>query len=418
MDRSFPEADVTIIEKLRSFIAEDPLVSLYLACMAALFAGFFFADTGLHRNILYASFSVALPLLIRDRREVWRSLAEDRVFWSLLAAFAGYMTLSVAWSETEESGRYFEKGKVLPFLAVSMLASYHSIRKRPAAMPYILGAGIVSAGGAAVYIFVTREFDFENLRFQRLNGLGRADNPVQGAFLYGLMVITALFGNFERAGRKLLLALVVILPFIYLTGSRGPVVALVATLAVMAVLRIKSRWRWLVLSTGVIAAAAAAFTLPMILKTLPEKDKPSFLSRADTGRLQIWEQARENIESSPVFGHGLASKMYYTYFRHDREYTIGHAHSLYFSTLLQGGVIGLGLFLAVLGYAMRQGVRLYDTHQTGWPLAFLVAGAILGIFDFGGYMVNLGSEWLAFWWPAVLASALLKSHIGRDDPAT
>ena len=70
-----------------------------------------------------------------------------------------------------------------------------------------------------------------------------------------------------------------------------------------------------------------------------------------TGRLPLWEELGTSIQKRPVFGHG-----YLAYWEKDRiEYLsdvlgweIPHGHNMYLDLLLDGGVVGLSLFLFYL----------------------------------------------------------------------
>lgn len=67
-----------------------------------------------------------------------------------------------------------------------------------------------------------------------------------------------------------------------------------------------------------------------------------------TGRLPLWEELGTSIEKRPVFGHG-----YLAYWEKERiEYLsdilgweIPHGHNMYLDVLIDGGVVGLSLFL-------------------------------------------------------------------------
>lgn len=75
-----------------------------------------------------------------------------------------------------------------------------------------------------------------------------------------------------------------------------------------------------------------------------------------TGRLPLWEELIGQIQKRPVLGYGYLA--FWDKANVERlsdlfQWEIPHGHNLYLDVLLDGGFVGLGLFLLVLAVALR-----------------------------------------------------------------
>jgi O-antigen ligase len=85
-----------------------------------------------------------------------------------------------------------------------------------------------------------------------------------------------------------------------------------------------------------------------------------------TGRLPLWEELGTSIEKRPIFGHG-----YLAYWQKDQierlfdilGWEIPHGHNMYLDLLIDGGVIGLSLFLFYLIVSLTVSFRRYLKYR-------------------------------------------------------
>jgi len=85
-----------------------------------------------------------------------------------------------------------------------------------------------------------------------------------------------------------------------------------------------------------------------------------------TGRLPLWEELMVAIEKRPVFGHG-----YLAFWEKDRiehlydllGWEIPHGHNMYLDLLIDGGVVGLSLFLFYLLVSLSVSFSRYLKHR-------------------------------------------------------
>jgi hypothetical protein len=123
-----------------------------------------------------------------------------------------------------------------------------------------------------------------------------------------------------------------------------------------------------------------------------------------SGRYQFWDAALHAFKSEPV--HGIGAGGYEAYW--DQHGTLAlpvrDAHSLYFETMAELGVVGLLLLLGFLGVSALSGLARGPTRWAGGEL-----GAALAVMATG--LVSAGLDWTwelpACFAPVVLAAALL-----------
>lgn len=383
-----------------SLYRRDRLLFVSAIFLPLLFSAFFFASTLHIRTLFYISLPFSFALLVRDRRHVWEFIKENHVFWALCAIFLGYMSLSVAWSETTETGRYFEKGKLFLLIGIGVLTTSWITHQFPKmitgiGLSFITAAFITAAFLTIPHIITSIETD----RFTRMHGLGRADNPVQAALLYGLSVVMIAFGNFGFLSKlpvKIMLALPP-LSAMLCTQSRGPLIALLLALSAIKIIRCSKK-----IVTSVLLLAALGL---LSLTAYFALEQTNIIKRQDTGRTEIWLSALDKIAEKPITGYGLANRTFYTYtIFNGRTEQVSHPHSLYLSTLVQGGYIAAILLLGLMAMTIRQ--TFLSPGPEIWPLGCVIMGALLGLVDFGGYVINVSTEWLVFWWPAAFIFAL------------
>jgi O-antigen ligase len=105
-----------------------------------------------------------------------------------------------------------------------------------------------------------------------------------------------------------------------------------------------------------------------------------------TNRTDIWSASVTAIAERPIHGYGWNG----VWIERDVEPTVtlnrdigfeaGHAHNAVIEMLLQGGIIGLALYLVFFGSVVVAGWRALRTHPDlgRWVLLFLVAQVVVG----------------------------------------
>jgi len=116
-------------------------------------------------------------------------------------------------------------------------------------------------------------------------------------------------------------------------------------------------------------------------------------------RPAIWTELLREISQHPLFGHGLTAKPILEINGHN---TMETAHNTYLHTLWQGGVVGLGLFLAILGLAVSKSWQL--GRATGNHLIFALLLFTIGVMFTGvdRLIDRPRDQWHLFWLPLAL----------------
>lgn len=244
----------------------------------------------------------------------------------------------------------------------------------------------------------------------------------------GLLVRWARRGRWRLAGAGVLpwAGLLVFLGFLLLaTQSRSAWLALcvVLVLALGAAVWLATRYfssrrtaTAVVMGgcAGLVLAALALGQIDVVQKRVSHEhetiEKVLSLQLADlepgstSNRIWLYQHALSTIPERPVFGYspgGVEALVWSSPNEHIRHY--GHFHNLYLDIAAGLGLLGLGMFLAMVGLSVVAVVRAFGQSQlplewTGFWLAGIGFVAIdicfdtrLFIYDFGAVMALLGS---------------------------
>jgi O-antigen ligase len=83
-----------------------------------------------------------------------------------------------------------------------------------------------------------------------------------------------------------------------------------------------------------------------------------------------------------------------------------HPHSMYLAVLYQGGLIGLGLFLTLIGMMLRELWRHFDQPMGSVALAVLAVGLLSYLLDGHELVDRIGETWMLFWLPVAITLSL------------
>ncbi len=208
---------------------------------------------------------------------------------------------------------------------------------------------------------------------------------------------------------------------ILITYSRG---ALLALVAVLAVLFLKSRAKLAVLLLVAVAVPLAASTLPdqwfHQMGTIAAYEQ----ERSAMGRLQSWYVSYRIALDHPLFGAGFrpfTSEMYLRYMP-DLPPRGADAHSIFFQVLAEHGFVGLGLYVGLIGscaLGLRRLIRrARNDPGSRWAYdAGSVLEACLVAYVVGGTFLSL--SYFDLFYGFVAATIILKALVGRKtEPAS
>jgi O-antigen ligase len=78
---------------------------------------------------------------------------------------------------------------------------------------------------------------------------------------------------------------------------------------------------------------------------------------------------------------------------------VWRGHGVYLSYLAHGGIVGLVLFVLMLGAAVQVACRAFATEGNFGLLAMLLYIALLFTVDLEIFVLNAGWQWLLLWLP-------------------
>lgn len=280
--------------------------------------------------------------------------------WALIA-FCAWAALSFVWAENPG----VVPGEVLRLwlTAFLFLIVYEAIRT-PQQIRMILGAFVVGATFAALYGVVATpdasQFAYAagSEGLNRIAGTVGDPNVLAATLTGGLMIALAMGFAKGRSSAVRVVSLgaaFLCLSGVFLTGSRGGLVALAG--AVLAAIALAPRRRALVAFIGVIIALGGTFYFTQLA---PDAARER-LSLADggTGRTDIWKVGWRMVKDKPVTGVGAAnfqiSSIHYLLVEpgalRDDTYVADKpavAHNAYLSVLAELGVPGLVFFMTIV----------------------------------------------------------------------
>lgn len=315
-------------------------------------------------------------------------------------AVIGYVTCSSLWSTPpflhSEAEQFRTGAWVLVFWLLSCSYFCH-ISVALKCIFWTIGFGVFT-NLAGTWIDLDGQIFIEN----RLTGQGILNNPI---FLGSVAVIQITIGlniktttMLERILTGLMLCASMAL--VVLSLSRGPIVALVATISVWFFWKpaVKPRHKWAIaiLMTGA-AGTILYITGWWVL----------ILERGTSLRPLIWQHAMRAAEEHWLSGWGWANDFSRSPVNQSLVSIIGfpiiHPHGLLISSFYYGGIIGLLLHATLFLLLIRESI---NKNHMGFALGLIASMLLLTATDSFSAVTKRDYIWLIFWMPAAILYSL------------
>jgi putative inorganic carbon (HCO3(-)) transporter len=312
-------------------------------------------------------------------------LAAHPTFTYVLVLFLGWAALSLSWAE--EAGVGTTPVMRYALNLVLFLIVYSAVRT-PRQLAWAIGAYVAGSALAAGYGVLNPPTDVAYYDVTRVSGTIGDPNELASLLVGGTILSAALAATLKGAPLLRLLAAgssVLCAAGIFLSLSRGGLVALAFSL-VAAVVVAGRRWRLQALTLAVVVAAGAFVYFGFYADETAANRVTSFGS--GTGRTDIWTVGWRMVQAHPVGGVGVGN--YKTASIHyllepgaiqRDEFIVDTpkvAHNTYLQVLAELGIVGLVLFLAIIGFALRcilKAARIFE--RLGDETMELMARALL-----------------------------------------
>jgi O-antigen ligase len=358
-------------------------------------ATWFFLRSSQQKTFFYLL--IALPALFLSSRLYQLSRTDARAIVSFIL-FLGYFALSSCWGE----GTFSDAVKSWGLLLCLLLAIEATIRRFDteflASFITIIGGAIIFIHGFASLLSDTGVSSIISGRFSLdvTYGWGR-DNPIDSAIILGLPIISAwwLF-PMKSWFSKILLSLVIICgaALIFFTQSRGPILALGASLLILTLIR-RNRSDIILMLSGCILLIA----LFMLFFFMHFEEHVNTRVSAPNYRIYIWKESITQFLAHFWTGQGFGHRARIPITPAE---TVSHAHSFVLEILRTGGIIGGALFFIMLFFMLNRSIFKSTRFKSAgfFFLLWLIFGALCLLTN--GRLL-LTSPWyiecFAFWIP-------------------
>jgi O-antigen ligase len=329
-------------------------------------------------------------------------IVRNRVF-QLSALFLGYLVLSILWCESAQISDFLIYFRRLLYILLFIGLTIHWMRREPLFFNIFLMAFVFTAAASAIFYIAHFSVHFEFLQ-TRLVGNGTLRNPIRASSIYGIAVFSAIYLHefYNKKSLKRLFAAAVVPPFMFIliSQSRGPILALVLSLG--------SSWifqrtfsnrvfgKKILVFLGVLFCGGIAFFL-----SRPDVFKFFFVERGFAYRFEIWGKILSKALPAIVFGQGLTADT--NTVMADGTLFI-HPHSVYVATLYYGGITGLALLIAVIGWTVKTGTANSRSPIGGLCLGSMIFGALCIATDGNVVIQHPKPFWVFFWFPIAIAA--------------
>lgn len=270
-----------------------------------------------------------------------------------------------------------EYSKVLIFAILVVAAIRHVRDLYTMVWAYVIGCAFL----AWLSIFVFKLQTGRNDDFSRIQtGYSYDSNDLGLVILIGLVFTLMLFQLSQAKGKMFSLAMMGAIGItIARTGSRGTFLGLaVVVLVLLVLLRDISAGRKMgfvaLLSLGVVVAAPQGYWAQMLTILNPSED---YNVTSTTGRWQVWKRGMGYLSDNPVTGIGInnfgRAEGLYSPMAENKEFDPSAAgikwstaHNSFVQALVETGLVGGGLFIALVFGGIVQMFKLRRRLPPAW----------------------------------------------------
>jgi len=371
---------------LYDFIATRWLVGGYLVLLTGLF---WVSDDSQYTKLYYALIAApALVGVLLMPQQIKPLLREPVVLCFL--ALSAWLLISMGWSRTEDGFGSLAKRPLYVFMLFVGCALI-ALRNEDLLLKTLRIGAAIGALAALLNVFW---FIYTAAPGARMIGAGALRNPLLTSHVLGFLCtywIAAWLSRNERHDWLPILMTLPLLAALLATGSRTPLMGLALT-SVWMLLMSGRRAVYLVASL-LLGALAAYLIAPEVI-----------LQRGMSYRPELWSDAWRQAGLHPWLGAGYESK-----FEFDIP-GVGHLlhdpHNVELAVLLELGMIGLGAWAAMYGFALARCLRLRALPQFQIASALLIYGVCAGLTEGGNYLSRPNESWFLIWIPLALLGAL------------
>lgn len=363
--------------------------------MAFLFLMPLFTSQGKVSNFFYLSFILMACVFLVDRQRFKNFISDVKKPLLFTSLFLFYFSLSTFWSVGQ--GTFTSALKHSIYILFFMLMINHVVKNYGVLRLHALIFSATFTLLILTFIFV----DKSTLLTGRLeNGFFSApSNVIDLGGYFAIGIISAFIIARETSKYWVYLPASLLFIGLLLTQSRGPLLALLVSSFLLFAKYKHIHLRHILSTAGCIVIIAFFFYWTgygsEYTQRLIDAYQQSYV------RFGIWQHTLELAEQKPWFGWGFDKTLS---FRNSLGAVVTTTHSVYFSTLLKGGIVGLillaGVIMAGLGCAWRR------FHEAMALESMMYLFSLMFFITQGMFVIGSPSEaWMLFWLPLAVTMA-------------
>ncbi|WP_211828564.1 O-antigen ligase family protein [Kistimonas asteriae] len=270
----------------------------------------------------------------------------------------------------------------------------------------------ISAAFALInhYIIQDHQLAYRSYRLFSM-GIGKYGDfkhPINAGIFYGVYAVYLFTWLATRAKTKLamtaaIIGISVLSFYVLMTWSRGPIIALITSFAVISIVIRNSKTN-IALLVGALGVLFVAVNYGHALLS------PKIFDTGMNNRTNIWQAVIELIRQSPLVGYG---------FEHQTNIWIGnwlvpHAHNLPLQMVLNYGLVGITLLIAMAVGMLLAIKRFWGNPLAKYAFALMLFGSVSMVSDVYSLINRPGEFWLITWLPLGLAIAAKQVHLTKQ----
>lgn len=345
-----------------------------------------------YHTLFYALVAFPAFLLLLIKRDARDALLRSPIFLAFIA-FAGYVMLSIAWSDTDKSlGSLLKRPMYLLLLFAATTQVALASRARMKTLLQLATAVACLVGAVSLVLFVGEQT-------ARFEGYRALSNPILTAHVFGFFMAICIAawiveGNAGRPWKAIALALIGAV--ILATASRGGLAAAGAAVVTAAVLAANRR--------GAMACAVLLAAALLVLVLVPDV----FTQRGLSLRPQIWAETMREVSLRPWLGYGYDAYIMLEVPGVAEKFP--NPHNMLLAVLRQQGIVGLALWLVMYAAAFVSAWR-YRRDPAVLICAVAVASGLVASLTEGiSYLSRPKEHWFLVWIPLSLLAAAIATR--------
>lgn len=346
---------------------------LAVALPAAFFSST--ADNFLIKSFIFATAVTGCVVYSVNKQLRWGKVGK------LILVFIAFKAVSLLWTPNKSVGFdvFFRQAIIIAggyFLGVNILSKY-----KKSVLKFTVYGSVIPVIYGFLQLTGNDPIRWRSTFSGRIGSLLGNPNFFSGYII--AVIPVAVYFIFSNKRVKKIFPLLAVISLVYcliMTETRSSMIALAAE-GIMLLLLIKDR----TVRAGVVVLTVAGFILIFTGSSLRERfiHGITLTSSSVTQRIFKWKTAGAMIKNSPLIGQGTGGvKTNYALYQAPvmEKYPLqlkgtseSQIHSEYLQVFAETGVIGLGIFLMVLFYGLRNFIK----HQGEESLFLLIA--VLGV---------------------------------------